>query len=455
MALVLNNIKFDYDEEQPLQPMDIHSFVNMFEYDIDKLYIDRFWNNLDNDEWIIIDYDMLRWMGYNYARDRSNKETYIKLLSNNFTLKTDYDIVSNENIDEVQKRLINTALKNNTVIVSVETFKDSLMLLRTQKAKDIRGYYKTLERIFKDYERYTHFINKHNDSIEIKRLTSEVETESIPAFDIDKSPMKLTEYCYIMTSERYFRRNTFKVGKSINPKSRLITHNCTQATDEDQMFYTHVIATFDCSGLEKILHKALSRYHTHKEWFMVPHEQLKYIIQLVISQQNMLLQQINESLQTESFEMLSLQDFMNISTSQPHLLHSCNTNPSITIESPNDTLPSAIPMTTDSHSCQLCNTHMMIDPDSGDMACPVCRDVPEHIKLLFYNQSKPSFNSKYNNLMTLIHDSQYCSWLLAQFWFSQTPEFQLINKLYIPLYTPRKHRYSKFRSSNAYRHPLS
>lgn len=81
---------------------------------------------------------------------------------------------------------------------------------------------------------------------------------------------------------------------------------------------------------------------------------------------------------------------------------------------------------------------------------------PEHIRLLFYNQSKPSFNSKHDNLMSLVHDDQYCSWLLTQRWFTQKPEFELISKLYMPLFTQRKHRYSKFKCVNTtYQHMLN
>lgn len=78
--------------------MDIYNFIDWFEYDIKKLYIDRFWLSINDKNWIIIDYSMLKWIGYSCARDRDNKRKYLLLLQEHFNIETDYKIVDKGHI---------------------------------------------------------------------------------------------------------------------------------------------------------------------------------------------------------------------------------------------------------------------------------------------------------------------------------------------------------------------
>jgi phage anti-repressor protein len=68
------------------------------------------------------------------------------MLKNNFIEHEDYDIVSEE---DLRVRVLKHP-NENILIVSPDTFKSSLMMLRTDKSKTIRQYYLTLEKIFKD-----------------------------------------------------------------------------------------------------------------------------------------------------------------------------------------------------------------------------------------------------------------------------------------------------------------
>ena len=43
----------------------IQEFIEDKNYNIDSLYIDKFWESISNDKWIYINDDMLKWMGYN------------------------------------------------------------------------------------------------------------------------------------------------------------------------------------------------------------------------------------------------------------------------------------------------------------------------------------------------------------------------------------------------------
>ncbi len=429
MTLVLNNSELAVSASEPLVLMDVHAFIAQFGYDVDKLYIDRFWNSLDDESWIVVDYDMLRWMGYDCARDDNNKTKYRKMLDDNFIAGEDYDFVSGDDIRVPYLKVGNIKLAKNTIIVSSDTFKESLMMLRTKKAGTIRGYYKTLEKIFRDYERYTRFVSDHNHAVEIRQLTDLADPP--PTFDLDTSLVRFHEYCYVMTSKRYYRKSMFKIGKSINPRVRLITHNCTQATAEDEMFYTHVISTSDGLGLEKMLHKALDRYHTTKEWFTVPHKHLRDIIQLVIAQQATLLQRINAVIKTDTSEALTLEEFtgMSVDHAEPAM--------NALIE---DT-PVAVVVGADADRCGICDTRMMDDPQTKHLTCPVCSDIPNTTVILFKNNSRPSFNSKHAGVLSMVRDEQYCSWLLSQRWFWQKPEYELIRRLYTPKAPIYRRRY--------------
>ncbi len=101
MSLTYNNVHYELSSGEH-SPMDVYSFISYFRYDIDRLYVDRFWNNIEQKSWIIIDYAMLRWMGYDSNRERDNKQKYINILLRNFTKGEDFDEV---NTDDLRNRV--------------------------------------------------------------------------------------------------------------------------------------------------------------------------------------------------------------------------------------------------------------------------------------------------------------------------------------------------------------
>lgn len=282
--------------------LSVSAFIAHGTYDIEPLYIDKFWSGLSTNDWVRVDYEMLRWMGYECIRNRDCRSNYLEVLNRNFIEHKDFDIIDNNKKDNMRGR----PREYKIIIVRTRQFKESLMLLQTERAKIIRRYFTTLEEIFIDYLKYTQAISNTNHELEKAKLIEEnkkYKTSSVLMFDIDPTPIELTEYVYVLTSNRYYNKHMFKIGKSINPKNRLVSHNTTSATDDDAMFYTDIIPTFDCGGLEKLLHRMLSKYHTTKEWFHIPHAQLRVIIDLVSSQQLVLLSKINECI-SDSFDIV-------------------------------------------------------------------------------------------------------------------------------------------------------
>ncbi len=410
MELALNNVALAVDG-QPMECMDVQSFVETFHYDIEKLYIDKFWNNIERDQWIIADYAMLRWMGYDCVRDIDNKMTYKNLLQKNGFIKgQDYDMISGK-ISEDDRlcaySLTNNSLKKNTIIITADTFKMSLMLIQSQRAKTIRRYFVTLEKIFKDYITYMQFVKDHNHEVECAMLRDQPAT---PVISINRTDMRADRFVYVMTSKQAFSQCMFKIGRSNNPQKRLVQHNCASSCDMDRMFYTHVIQCIDDISLEKLLHKLLVKYHSHQEWYKIPHAQLKRIINIVKIQQQTILSEINACIRekVDKPNNMTLDEFCEEQTIQTLQITDGNDHPEITTQ-----------------VCTLC------DSPIGNSGCDVCNEIPENILDMLRNGDAPSFNSnKHSSLSTMIRDQKYCKWLIRQFWFRTKPEYVLVSRLH-------------------------
>jgi len=158
------NAKFNISEHINVNEnlLTVTELLEKINYSYNKLYFDKFWGCITDEKWLYIDNDMLIWIGYNCNEMKDNKKKYISLLKDNFEEINDYKICNNkefkENIQGTLESLenikLNTHNKTRHLIVSTDCFKQSLMLLRTNKAKEIRKYYIELEKIFKLYLDY-------------------------------------------------------------------------------------------------------------------------------------------------------------------------------------------------------------------------------------------------------------------------------------------------------------
>jgi uncharacterized C2H2 Zn-finger protein len=297
MSFSYNSTAFAYDVQSSLEMMDIYQFVDTFKYPIDKLYIDRFWNCINNDEWVVVDYAMLRWMGYECGRDIDNKMKYSKLLCSHFIESKDYDMVSGRDPRIGDNKVTN----KNTILISPRAFKKTLMMLRTGQGEIIRNHYLLVEEILLDYMRYTKCVIEHNSIIEKSKLIASIEEyksrlDNEEPFDFSCDPLMMNEFVYVLTSKRYYAKSMFKVGRTVNLKNRLISYNTGTGLSDDDLFYICRIPTIDAIGLERMLHQALRNYHHRKEWFRIPHNHLSTIVELVISQQQALSDKINSCL---------------------------------------------------------------------------------------------------------------------------------------------------------------
>ena len=245
IALTYNDHTKEYNSENQCEPLDVMSFIHTFKYNIDKLYIDKFWSSIDKNDWIVVDYEMLRWIGYVCVRDRDNKKQYLDLIRKMFVEGKDYDISSSRlNIErevslagqnnDIQSREAKgagqtefndkcdlkvtlaatptiaigdqdhdvvssgvnldrdtTVAPPNTIIVRAKAFKKSLMMIRTSKAEQIRDYFLTLEEIFIDYLKYSNLISEHNRSIEASKLNDSIQVYKSKIEQIESTQTEL------------------------------------------------------------------------------------------------------------------------------------------------------------------------------------------------------------------------------------------------------------------------
>jgi hypothetical protein len=124
-----------------------------------------------------IDNDMLKYIGYSEIDINSSKRAYLILLKDNFEEENDFKLLNSKEFLNNPKCMImhleniNTHNKVKHLIVSPDCFKQSLMLLKTSKSKEIKKYYIELECVFKFYLEYQNEYRK----LELNNKNQELE----------------------------------------------------------------------------------------------------------------------------------------------------------------------------------------------------------------------------------------------------------------------------------------
>jgi len=201
-------------------------------YEFNSLYIDKFWENIEDDKWIYINNDMLIYIGYANNDINSSKRKYLNILKGNFEENNDYKLLNLNEFKQNSKcptghleyKELNTHNKVKYLIVSPDCFKQSLMMIRTEKAKEIRKYYTELEKIFRFYILYQ---NKYQElKVETHKLQLQ-EAENILKLkdlkleeEINKNKilhnrmittqlLEFIEYIYVITTINYAKESIF------------------------------------------------------------------------------------------------------------------------------------------------------------------------------------------------------------------------------------------------------
>ena len=163
--------------------LSVKELLNIVNYNYNELYIDKFWDNIENDKWVYIDSEMLKYIGYSEVDINASKRCYLNILKDNFDELIDYKLLNNKEFIQntkcqlwhLENKELNSHNKTKHLIVSPDCFKQTLMLLRTDKSKEIRKYYIELEKIFKFYLQYQAKYQELKNLETIKELENKVK----------------------------------------------------------------------------------------------------------------------------------------------------------------------------------------------------------------------------------------------------------------------------------------
>lgn len=292
----------------------VKELLNNMNYPMNELYIDKFWNNIENDKWIYIDNDMLKYIGYSENDISSSKRTYSILLKDNFEENIDYKIFNNKEFKENSKCVvthlentnINTHNKTKHLIVSPDCFKQSLMLLRTEKAKEIRKYYTELEKIFKFYLQYqTKYQELKNLNINNELQKEKRKNTNLTRNTFDYNQLLKKEYLYIATNTRYASQNNFKIGKTLDLKQRLSSYNTSHSKGELYYYVFVSEPTYNAKSIEYILKHILTKFRNSdtNEIYVINFEFLERIVKNVCNNYNASIDYFNECIKDEMNNM--------------------------------------------------------------------------------------------------------------------------------------------------------
>jgi len=173
---VIENLKIKPKDEFLLKlatnkmNLSINDFIIETNTNIEKLYIDEFWNSIENDEMILLTDKIMRWLSD--AEDIQNVRNNIKIcIENN---KIQYKKLKYNNINEpfvITKGLnfenneVKNLKKRTFISLTGEDFKILCMAINTEKSKKIRDYYIAIDDIFKKYVFYQKICDKIKISI--------------------------------------------------------------------------------------------------------------------------------------------------------------------------------------------------------------------------------------------------------------------------------------------------
>ena len=309
MSLTIENLPQIINTNEEL--LTVKELLNKLEYDYNELYVDKFWDNIENDKWIYIDNNMIQYIGYSDKNIRIGKQTYLKLLNDNFEENIDYKSIFSKEFSMyvttyIENYKLDVGNKTKHLIVSPECFKQTLMLLRTEKAKEIKKYYIELEKIFKFYLQYQ---TKYQ---ELKNLNTNKELEEEKqkntnltnnAFDYHQLLKK--EFLYIATNTRYASQNNFKIGKTLDLKQRLSSYNTSHSKGELYYYVFVSEPTYYAKSIEYILKHILTKFRNSdtNEIYVINFDFLEKIVKNVCNNYNASIEFYNECITEEMNNM--------------------------------------------------------------------------------------------------------------------------------------------------------
>lgn len=275
-------------------------FIDKHSYDISSVYVDKFWENISNKKWIYVDDQLIEWIGFNIS---TGKAKYVNIIKDNFNNGNDYktynydqitNVFNSEEPDNNDKEILQfkpvlTDIHNRTthLITSPRCFKKSLMMIKTERANQIRDYYVDLEEIYLNYMQYQ--LQAKDQQIESLQDKYEKEYQ----FRINHIAKNCTQYLYVASTEMYYSKNIFKIGKTNNIKERMQNYS-TGYLDNEKIKVFKYIKVAHSQSLEKYIFEYLKPYQQQdKEMFQVEYKILDNLFNKIEAFENQMVNNFN------------------------------------------------------------------------------------------------------------------------------------------------------------------
>ena len=330
MSLTIGNLTSIINTNEEL--LSVKELLNKLEYNYNELYVDKFWDNIENDKWIYIDNEMLLWIGYSDNEIKFGKQNYIKILSGNFEENIDYKLMYSKEFNEISKCLLdhlestasNSHNKTKHLVVTSDCFKQSLMMLRTEKSKEIKKYYIELEKIFKFYLQYQAKYQELKNTETNNELQEERKKNThLTNNSFNYHQLLQKEYLYIVTTFSYAIQFNFKIGKTLDLRQRLSSYNT--GCNKDQKYYYVFVSepTYYAKSIVYILKHILTKFRNSdtNEIYVIHYEFLEKIVKNVCNNYNASIDYFNECITYEMNNMnkepIIPKDIFNINNDVP------------------------------------------------------------------------------------------------------------------------------------------
>jgi len=301
----------------------IKDLLNKVNYNINELYLDKFWNNIENNKWLYLDEELINWLEYNDIS--KGKEKIVNLLKKHHIIEEDYKVLNNfdyQNFINTDNKSCSPSrgeqdLNNKSwggsnkihIIMNSDCFKNICMLVKTKKSKDIRMYFIQLENIFKFYLEYQNLYQKKLLEEKQKELEQTKDKVMDMERDFQHKELEMNEFIYIATNEYYHKQNVYKIGKSVRLNKRLQCLN-TFFINGQKMKYIYIFQCHNSRILEQLLFTCLSNYQYNKvnELFNIDLMKLYKIVFNIGCQYNAIINFSNKELFNPNFDQILLND---------------------------------------------------------------------------------------------------------------------------------------------------
>lgn len=279
--------------------------LNDYKLDIQSSWYKEIWSGMVDEKWRVhVSPSLLEWMGYE-GKEKEQKKSFKKLVERNSIPFEEiyYDDLRVQNYPSILEELHNMVLDHNTkrkkfMVMSVDDFKEVVMMLNTKVASKVRKYYIHLEKAVWRYQKYMNNVKNtqlQEKSTEVKKLTMTLRSESqkhkeqlkkVLEFSHATRKVEPLEYIYICTTEKYQKQNKFKVGGVGSfdlLKSRLSNYNSGKSKS-DSHFFVFVEKTVSYRAIEHTLKGLLSgfREQQEKELYLMHYDWLEKFVKDIV-----------------------------------------------------------------------------------------------------------------------------------------------------------------------------